>query len=126
MAYRRRHHAKPELEPMLALLLLDEANPRSLAYQLARIEHAVAQLSRNDDRLALAEEARLALEATSVRLADVTALAGFDNGGDGPRVDALLEHVRALLGRTSDALTRYYFSDVRGPRHLARVPEVGS
>jgi uncharacterized circularly permuted ATP-grasp superfamily protein/uncharacterized alpha-E superfamily protein len=128
MAYRRRHHAKPELEPMLAMLLLDETNPRSLAYQLGRIEHAVAQLSRDDGRLALAEEARLALEAaTSVRLADVSALAGFDNGGDARHeLDGLLEHVRALLGRTSDALTRYYFSDVRGPRHLARVPEGGS
>jgi uncharacterized circularly permuted ATP-grasp superfamily protein/uncharacterized alpha-E superfamily protein len=128
MTYHRRHHAKPEVEPMLALLLLDETNPRSLAYQLARIEDAVAQIARDDERLALSEEARLALEAaTSVRLVDLPTLVAFDDGGDTRgTLDALLARVRTLLARTSDALTRGYFSDVRGPRHLARVPETTS
>jgi uncharacterized alpha-E superfamily protein len=119
--YHRGFHERPRVDRVLGLLLLDEANPRSLAFQLARIQRAVGELSHDDGRLELAEEERLVLDAaTSLRLADLAALAG-DLGGTEPRaeLEALLGHVATRLKRTSDVLTRAYFVDLRGPQHLA-------
>lgn len=43
MTYRRFHFARPALAPVIHLLLLDETNPRSVAYQLKKL----GQLCRN-------------------------------------------------------------------------------
>ena len=126
--YHRGFHERPRLDRVLGLLLLDETNPRSLGFQLARIQVAVAELSHEDGRLQLAEEERQILDAaTSLRLADLAALAG-DVGGTGPRdeLEAVLRHVAARLTRTSDVLTRSYFVDLRGPQHLTGTSRAGS
>ena len=120
MAYQRAYHDRPQVEAVLALLLLDETNPRSLAFQLGEIQRAIGSLAHDDARVALAEEERLVLDAaTSLRLADLAALAGYDDGGGRTELDALLRRIGMLLRRTSDVLTRHYFSEVRSPQHLA-------
>jgi uncharacterized circularly permuted ATP-grasp superfamily protein/uncharacterized alpha-E superfamily protein len=120
MAYRRAYHEQPEIEPVLALLLLDETNPRSLAFQLRELQQTTEELARDGDRVRLGEEERLVLEAaTTLRLADLDALAAHDETGRAA-LDALLARVASLLSRTSDVLTRQYFIDVHGPQHLAR------
>jgi uncharacterized alpha-E superfamily protein len=111
------------MEPALALLLLAETNPRSLAFQLDQIQRSVKALAHEDGRVELTEEERLVLDAaTTLRLADLAGLAASDDG-DGARsaLDALLARLRTLLAQTSDVLTRHYFNDVRGPQHLARA-----
>jgi uncharacterized alpha-E superfamily protein len=120
MAYRRAYHEQPEIEPVLALVLLDETNPRSLAFQLRELQQTTEELARDGDRVRLGEEERLVLEAaTTLRLADLDALAAHDETGRAA-LDALLARVASLLSRTSDVLTRQYFIDVHGPQHLAR------
>src|SRR5262249_27836646 len=82
MAYRRAYHEQPEIEPVLALVLLDETNPRSLAFQLREIQQTTEELARDGDRVRLGEEERLVLEAaTSLRLADLDVLAAYDDTG---------------------------------------------
>ena len=44
ITYRRRYFAEPRLAGVLDLLLLDPANPRALAFQLAVLERHVANL----------------------------------------------------------------------------------
>jgi uncharacterized alpha-E superfamily protein len=123
MAYRRTFHEQPQVEPVLRLLLLDETNPRSLGFQLRQIQHGITELAHEDGRVELSEEERLVLDATtSLRLADLGRLSGYDNGGDARHgLDALLVRVRTLLAQTSDVLTRHYFHDLQGPQHLARM-----
>jgi len=119
MAYQRAYHERPRIDAVLALLLLDATNPRSLAFQLGEIQRAIAALAHDDARVELAEEERLVLDAaTSLRLADLTALAGYADGGSRQALDELLDRIGSLLRRTSDVLTRHYFIEVRGPQHL--------
>jgi uncharacterized circularly permuted ATP-grasp superfamily protein/uncharacterized alpha-E superfamily protein len=124
MAYQRAYHDRPRIDAVLALLLLDETNPRSLAFQLGEVQRAIAALAHDDARVELAEEERLVLDAaTSLRLADLTALAGYADGGGRRELDVLLERIGSLLRRTSDVLTRNYFIEVRGPQQLAAASE---
>src|SRR6476661_3390052 len=37
MTYRRRYHARPQLSPVLDLLVADDSNPRSLVWQLYQL-----------------------------------------------------------------------------------------
>jgi uncharacterized circularly permuted ATP-grasp superfamily protein/uncharacterized alpha-E superfamily protein len=125
MAYQRVYHDRPHVEAVLALLLLDETNPRSLAFQLGEIQRAIAALAHDDARVELAEEERLVLDAaTSLRLADLATLAAHESGGGRRELDGLLDRIGTLLRRTSDVLTRHYFIEVRGPQHLAAGNEV--
>ena len=43
MTYRRRYFARPQLSPVLDLLLLDDTNTRALAFQLAAVSEHVRQ-----------------------------------------------------------------------------------
>jgi uncharacterized alpha-E superfamily protein len=120
MAYRRGYSSSPELVPALALLLLNETNPRALAFQLAALEKHMAALPRDANTAQLSEEARCVLEAaTAVRLSDLGVLAATDADGKlRPNLDQLLVRVGRLLRQTSDALVRDYFADSRGPQQL--------
>jgi uncharacterized circularly permuted ATP-grasp superfamily protein/uncharacterized alpha-E superfamily protein len=44
MTYRRFHFARPALAPVLDLLLLEESNPRSAAFQLRELAHLIRHL----------------------------------------------------------------------------------
>jgi uncharacterized alpha-E superfamily protein len=123
MTYRRGYPEQPQLEPVLGLLLFDDTNPRSLAFQLNEIQEALALLPREEGRVQLNDEARLLLEATSsLRLAELSTLLAVDASANARvALDTLLARVATLLAQISDVLTRHYFVDVRGPQQLARV-----
>lgn len=120
LAYRRGYHEQPQLEPALVLLLKDEANPRSLAYQLTELQTRVEALPREGDKLSLTDEQRLILEgSTALRLVELEELVAVDEDtGTRAELDRLLTQVTDLLAQSSDALTRDYFTDVRGPQQL--------
>ncbi|MEJ2553901.1 MAG: alpha-E domain-containing protein [Gammaproteobacteria bacterium] len=120
MAYRRGYSSPPEIVPTLALLLLNETNPRALVFQLASLERHLAALPRDDAGLQLSEEARSVLEAaTTVRLSDLATLASVEPDGKlRGALDQLLVRVEYLLRNTSEALGRDYFVDARGPQQL--------
>ena len=122
MAYRRVSYDSPQMEPALALLLLAETHPRSLAFQLDQIQRSVKAIAHEDGRVELTEEERLVLDAaTTLHLADLAGLAASDEDGTRSALDALLARLRTLLAQTADVMTRHYFNDVRGPQHLARA-----
>jgi uncharacterized alpha-E superfamily protein len=56
VAYRRRYRTDIELESLIDLLVLDDRNPRSLAFQVDRIREDLASLP---DREGLRDEAAL-------------------------------------------------------------------
>lgn len=108
ITYRSRYRLDPMLPLVLDLLLLDESNPRSLAYQLSGISGHLATLPQSKQGASLTEERRVILSLlTAVRLADVEAFAA-----DPTRRElraAMLEQLR-LLPQLTTAVERRYFS----------------
>ena len=124
ITYRRRYRSQAQLETLLDLVLLDPDNPRSLRYQLDRIEAEVAGLPRPPDSHMSVEE-KLVLElSTRVRLADTVALAVAEPE-DGRRAHllAFLDDVSDRITGLADSLELAHFTQV-APRQLGGSGEV--
>ncbi|HXE69433.1 MAG TPA: circularly permuted type 2 ATP-grasp protein [Hyphomicrobiaceae bacterium] len=111
ITYRSRYRLEPMLPLVLDLLLIDESNPRSIAFQLAELARHIDALPQSGDGGGRIEEQRMALSLlSSVRLADVVSLA--KPGQDGARTTLqhlLYEEVSTLAG-LSDVIGRRYFN----------------
>lgn len=109
--YRRRYPAGLQMAPVLDLILCDESNPRSVAFQLLRVDEHLAALP--DQRPLRSAEQRLTLALlTELRLLDVREinLAGF------------LASCEERLPQLSDALFRHYLAHVAPARVRAPLP----
>jgi uncharacterized circularly permuted ATP-grasp superfamily protein/uncharacterized alpha-E superfamily protein len=108
ITYRSRYRLDPMLALVLDLLLLDETNPRSLAYQLAAFSGHLETLPDNKRGVSLTEDRRLILALlTAIRLADVEAIA---READGRTLEQLLSQQLQVLPELSNALARRYFN----------------
>ncbi len=108
ITYRSRYRLDPMLALVLDLLLLDEANPRSLAYQLAAISKHLEALPDARQGVSLAEDRRLILTLlTSTRLADVMAIA---EEADRATLERLMREELDILPELSNAVARRYFN----------------
>ena len=118
ITYRLRYVMVAARAPVIDLVVLDPNNPRSIVYQLDRIETHLAALPKRDDgRLSPPEQIAIAL-ATQMRTADAAAIdeadaargrGGADEAVGRDRVD-LFHHARALRGAVGGARMIY---DVR-------------
>jgi uncharacterized alpha-E superfamily protein len=119
MTYRSRYLTTPMLPPVIDLLLLDETNPRSVAFQMAAIIDQVEQLPRDADEDVRTPEQRLVLSLlTAVRLAEIAALCEEDSEGRRHALEELLDKIGTGLPHLSELITRHYFSHVE-PRRPA-------
>jgi uncharacterized circularly permuted ATP-grasp superfamily protein len=120
MTYSRRYRAHVEAGAVLDLLLHDEHNPRSVGYQLVRLQEHIAGLPRKASLPYRSAEERAVLEAlTALRVADVDGLSR--PVWDEKTYDALSQlfaRLSALLLTLSDVLTRRYFSHTELPQQL--------
>lgn len=110
MTYRSRYQAGLYAPLVLDLLLLDESNPRGMAYQLRNI---VDYCGRLPSRTAAGVDASFvpgARPLARLQLADVDALT--ERGPDGTRsgLADLLAPLVSDLSELSDFLTRHYFT----------------
>jgi uncharacterized alpha-E superfamily protein len=119
MTYRRRYQGHLQAAPVLDLLLADETNPRSLAFQMNTLSAEVDHLPRNTPHPGCTAEQRLTLTAlTALRLADPHELAAVVDGRR-PILDDLRGRLLAPLLALSDSLTRTYLSHLQVSRHLS-------
>jgi uncharacterized alpha-E superfamily protein len=110
ITYRSRYRLEPMLAPLLDLLLVDESNPRGIAFQLARIEMHIDTLPQSGAGSDRMEEQRLMLAAlTAVRLADVVALTRVEPNGARASLQRLLDEQSTALSALADAVGRRYF-----------------
>jgi len=117
ITYRSRYLTSLQADLVLDLLLVDEANPRSIAFQLARLQEDVDQLPASHTAIRRPPEARLALALlTGVQLADVRELV---REGSSAQLDALLTRLIADLVQLSETLSRAYFSHSPKSRQLS-------
>ncbi len=108
ITYRSRYRLDPMLALVLDLLLLDETNPRSLAYQLAAISRHLETLPDARQGASLAEDRRLILSLlTSIRLADVVAIADEESRAT---LGLLMHEELQVLPELSNAVARHYFN----------------
>jgi uncharacterized alpha-E superfamily protein len=119
LTYRTRYRLAPQRAPVLDLLLLDETNPRSLAFQLEALSQHVEHLPRASQRAYWTVEEKTVLDLTTrLRLADATALvAGV--------LEPFLADVLERLDELGDALHQSYLAKIDSVESLqARVREV--
>jgi uncharacterized circularly permuted ATP-grasp superfamily protein/uncharacterized alpha-E superfamily protein len=111
MTYRARYRFAPVFPLVLDLLLVDETNPRSIAFQLAVMDQHLNELPKASQDAVRTPEQRLALEMlTHVRLADIDELRTPDAAGERTALGALLDELITGLPGLSDVLSRRYFS----------------
>jgi uncharacterized circularly permuted ATP-grasp superfamily protein/uncharacterized alpha-E superfamily protein len=109
--YRRRYPAGLEVAPAIDLFLADPSNPRSVAFQLERLEEHLGQLPTMPCTKPLAETDRILIRAlASIRLADAHDLALVTKGERRMELTGLLRDIGKALPEFSDHLARRYFS----------------
>jgi uncharacterized circularly permuted ATP-grasp superfamily protein/uncharacterized alpha-E superfamily protein len=111
MTYRRRYFAQPQLALVLDLLLADDSNPRSMAFQLNLLSVHLDRLPR-DPRAPSPSREQQAISrlSASLQTADIPALALAHIAGQRAPLDNLLGGVAAEASGLSDTLAHYYFS----------------
>jgi uncharacterized circularly permuted ATP-grasp superfamily protein/uncharacterized alpha-E superfamily protein len=111
MTYRARYRFAPTFPLVLDLLMVDETNPRGLAYQLATIDNHLSQLPKASTDAVRTPEQRLSLELLSqVRLADLNTLRGANENGQRSELVSLLDLLMNKMPELSDIISRRYFS----------------
>ena len=105
VAYRRSYRSEVDLQAVLDLLLRDDTNPRSLAYQLDRLREHVAGLGWSDG-VQLVQAASVASLAT---------VAATEVNGRRVSLDSYVLAVRAPLLQLADAIVHRWFADPVNP-----------
>ena len=117
MTYRSRYFTTMQAAPVLDLLMNDESNPRSLAFQLKDLSEHCAFLEKTLEgaEWPSAKQRRVEEAAASLFNADVQALCQpnaqlSENAGTRMYLDHLLATMDAVLPAFSDAITNTWFS----------------
>jgi len=118
MTYRSRYVFGPDPAPVLDLLLADEANPRSVAFQLATLYQHVRGLPAKREAAATPEQQIVDAVFSDMRLIDVDALVAHERRGRRSRLSLVLKRITRAMEELSRTLTRSYLTHVRPLRHL--------
>lgn len=115
ITYRTRYFTAMQADLVLDLLLVDEANPRSVGFQLQNLAVHFKRLPGQDPSGRLPEEQqRIIKSLTAVRLADTAGLAG-----DREQLREFLDGLKQDLFDASNALSSRYLSHLTATRFLA-------
>ena len=114
MTYRTRYLSTVQLPAVVDLLLTDDTNPRSIAFQATALSDHLEHLPRDRDSAILTREQYLISAMTSqLRLIDVHHLCGHrDKRGKRIELNQFLLQLESQASEISEALARTYFSHV--------------
>ncbi len=112
ITYRSRYFTSLQAGPVLDLLMNDDLNPRSLAFQLKDLFVHCRRLSNTPSGKDWPQAKQKRMEDAADRLlkADVVRLCQPTVGNVRPELDLLLAEALATLPEFSDAITRTFFS----------------
>jgi uncharacterized circularly permuted ATP-grasp superfamily protein/uncharacterized alpha-E superfamily protein len=126
LTYRRRYLTHLEPHALADLLLADDTNPRSVAFQLARLDNRLSALPHDTTYPDRNRDQRLLLKVrTSVQLADLVKLCVVPPETRRDGLGALLDEVIDGNSRLSDAVARVYFSHAEVSRETGDMGDVG-
>lgn len=110
ICYRQHYRSNLELPSFIELLILDKNNPRSLAFQISRIQEHVSKMPRQTMNSRLSPEERLILEASSqLDLVNLNELLLTTDNHVREKLDQTLSRLYYLLTTLSDTVTTTYF-----------------
>jgi uncharacterized alpha-E superfamily protein len=119
MTYRNRYLGTLEAAPLIDLLVIDETNPRSVAFQIAALADHVANLPHDASSPVLSGEQRSVMAALGLlRLADVPALAARDPDGSRAQLGQMLTRLDMLLKTCAESITHRYLVHAAPRRRL--------
>jgi uncharacterized circularly permuted ATP-grasp superfamily protein/uncharacterized alpha-E superfamily protein len=122
MTYRSRYLTTLQLAPVLDLLLTDESNPRSVAFQLVALAEHVAHLPRDLSRPMRSPEQRIMLATlTALQLADIHGLCQPDKDGTRKPVDRFLMRLSTQLRHLSESISHTYLIHAAPSRQLGEI-----
>ena len=110
------------LQPDLVvdLLLLDEGNPRSVAFQVSKLRKHVNRLPESHPSSGHPKEARLTLSMlTAIQLAEAAELVRTDEADRLAELDQFTERLSNDLTALSGVLSRVYFTHAVAHRQLS-------
>jgi uncharacterized circularly permuted ATP-grasp superfamily protein/uncharacterized alpha-E superfamily protein len=126
MTYRRRYLSSVQAAPVLDLLLADETNPRSLAFQFVAMAEHVEHLPHDDSQPHSTTEQQVAMAAlTDLRLANIDGLARATDEGLRRNLDELLTRLGKQIPLLSDKITQNYLTHVQASQQLATLKDGG-
>ena len=119
ITYRRRHRERRGIELGLELVMLDASNPRSLIFQLERLQQHQKELPKSDASLVeLEEEERALLEAvTSLKLSRLPQLLETTSEKR-EELDNLLLQLKKLLSDFNRVISDKHFDHRIDPQQL--------
>jgi uncharacterized alpha-E superfamily protein len=125
ICYRQHYRNSIELPSFIELLMLDKNNPRSLAYQLNRIQEHVDKMPGKQVKAQLSTEERLILEASSLLdLTNINDLIKISDGYVRENFDQTQSRLYYLLVTLSDTVTATYFQHGQVQHSLTTVKPV--
>jgi uncharacterized alpha-E superfamily protein len=116
ITYRTRYLSALRTDLVLQLLLVDESNPRSVAFQLAALIQELDSLGEQDDMEGRRLEGLASKSLGEVCLALIEELAQRDSEGRFGALESLLHQLKANLFDFSEALTTQYMSPAKASR----------
>jgi uncharacterized alpha-E superfamily protein/uncharacterized circularly permuted ATP-grasp superfamily protein len=123
VTYKARYYFMPETGPLLDLLLLDESNPRSLAFQAVQLLEHLESLPYSQEEAYRDEGERVALRLlSSIRTVEAPALAA-GAGEANSLLGVFAKETLRSLGDLSEAIQRRYLVKLEP---LQRMVETGS
>jgi len=123
ITYRSRYRAEPQIPAVLDLVLADESNPRSLAFQLATMRTHMDVMPQEDvhGHLSKAQKVLISIH-TEIILADIDKLANTTSkNGNRTHLNRLLNRCEKSIETLTQLITRTYFSHSVGHRVTGSV-----
>lgn len=122
MTYRSRYLGSIHLVSVLDLLLVDETNPRSVAYQLAALNDHVESLPHDPAQALRAPEQRLAMSVLyGIRMLDVEVEVDAYRMGQSDTLDSLLNGLEDQLPQLSDLISHKYLIHAGPSQQLSDI-----
>lgn len=119
MTYRGRYLSTLQAEAAIDLLVTDDTNPRSLVFQLNRIQDHVSRLP-SAGQAVLGQDERLAMSLhNSVRLSEPRDLAQAEDG-ERRSLDRLMQRLLDQIPKLSTAISQRYLIHAGLPRQFDR------
>jgi len=126
MTYRARYRTAFQLAPVLDLLIADESNPKSVAFQLHQLaEHAAHLPQPGDPDLAHAETGLVQDMCRAVAHVVLTGLSCREGGVDKRTLTVFLESIETGLKEFAQQISAHYLSRVPATPHFSMVHDRG-
>jgi uncharacterized circularly permuted ATP-grasp superfamily protein/uncharacterized alpha-E superfamily protein len=119
MTYRARYANTFQAPALLDVLLCDESNPRSAAFQIQAISDHLRALPGHQASGLLSDEEQILIKLQSeIRVLDVAAASRFDDSGERPVLKSILTLMLSELPRFSSLIAQRYFSHTASAQRL--------